>query len=148
MKQDRQALGLGKNNYLCDLNQNDMNKILSFASFLGALGIALGAFGAHALNEILTPSRMQSYETAVRYQLFHIVMVLIVGCSTYFSEKAKKTIAWIFLLGILLFSGSIYLITLEWVPVKYSWFLTPLGGLILIFGWLKLAFQILKNEKI
>lgn len=125
-----------------------MNKILAFVSIVGATGIVLGAFGAHALQEILSPGRVQSFETAVRYQLFHVLIILVIGCSPYFSEKAKKTIAWIFIIGILLFSGSIYVITLEWVPVKYTWFLTPLGGLFLIAGWLKSAFQIFKSSKL
>ncbi len=125
-----------------------MNKILAFVSIVGAIGIALGAFGAHALKEILTPGRMQSFETAVRYQLFHVLIILVIGCSAYFSEKAKKTIAWIFIIGILFFSGSIYVITLEWVPIKYTWFLTPLGGLFLIVGWLKSASQIFKTSKL
>ncbi len=125
-----------------------MNKILAFVSLLGAIGIALGAFGAHRLKEILSPERMDSFETAVRYQLFHVLIVLVVGCSTYFSKKIKKTIAWIFIPGIILFSGSIYGIILEWIPIKYMWFLTPLGGVFLIVGWLQLAFQILKTPKL
>ena len=125
-----------------------MNKILAFVSLLGAIGIALGAFGAHRLKEILSPERMDSFETAVRYQLFHVLIVLVVGCSTYFSKKIKKTIAWIFIPGIILFSGSIYGIILEWIPIKYMWFLTPLGGVFLIIGWLQLAFQILKTPKL
>jgi uncharacterized membrane protein YgdD (TMEM256/DUF423 family) len=125
-----------------------MNKILAFVSLLGAIGIALGAFGAHRLKEILSPERMDSFETAVRYQLFHVLIVLVVGCSTYFSKKIKKTIVWVFIPGIILFSGSIYGIILEWIPIKYMWFLTPLGGVFLIIGWLQLAFQILKTPKL
>ena len=63
-----------------------MNKILAFASIVGAIGIVLGAFGAHALQEILTPGRMQSFETAVRYQLFHVLIILvIVTCDAVFA---------------------------------------------------------------
>jgi uncharacterized membrane protein YgdD (TMEM256/DUF423 family) len=125
-----------------------MNKILAFLCLLGAAGIALGAFGAHAMKTILTPERLHSFETAVRYQLFHVIIALVMGGSSFFSEKVKKTIAQIFIIGILLFSGSIYMIALEWVAVQYIWFLTPLGGLFLIAGWLKTAFEMFKCSKL
>jgi uncharacterized membrane protein YgdD (TMEM256/DUF423 family) len=113
-----------------------MNKILAFLCLLGAAGIALGAFGAHAMKTILTPERLHSFETAVRYQLFHVIIALVMGCSSFF------------IIGILLFSGSIYMIALEWVAVQYIWFLTPLGGLFLIAGWLKTAFEMFKCSKL
>ena len=67
-----------------------MNKILAFLCLLGAAGIALGAFGAHAIKTNLTPERLHSFETAVRYQLFHVIIALVMGCSSFFFRKSKK----------------------------------------------------------
>ncbi|MBI9040154.1 DUF423 domain-containing protein [Lutibacter sp.] len=112
-----------------------MNKYLAISSFLGALTIVLGAFGAHALKDILSPMQLTSFETAVRYQMYHVIVLLFVNVYTGFSEKNKKSISNLFIIGMVLFSGSIYAITFG-VPPNTIWFITPLGGIILIFGWL------------
>ena len=126
-----------------------MNKNLVIISILGAITIVLGAFGAHALKEVLTVDELKSYETAVKYQMFHIIVLLIVNTYTGFNLKNKNVISYLFLVGILFFSGSIYAITLG-VSSKSIWFITPMGGLLFIIGWLKLAssfFKIKKEEK-
>jgi len=126
-----------------------MNKNLVITSIIGAIAIALGAFGAHALKEVLTVEELKSYETAVKYQMFHVIVLLIVNTYTGFNLKNKNVISYLFLVGILFFSGSIYAITLG-VSSKSIWFITPMGGLLFIIGWLKLAssfFKIKKEEK-
>lgn len=123
-----------------------MNKNLVIISILGAITIVLGAFGAHALKEVLTVEELKSYETAVKYQMFHIIVLLIVNTYTGFNLKNKNVISYLFLAGILFFSGSIYAITLGVSP-KNIWFITPLGGLLFIIGWLKLAYSFLKIKK-
>lgn len=123
-----------------------MNKNLVIISILGAITIVLGAFGAHALKEVLTVEELKSYETAVKYQMFHIIVLLIVNTYTGFNLKNKNVISYLFLAGILFFSGSIYAITLGVSP-KNIWFITPLGGLLFIIGWLKLAYSFFKIKK-
>ncbi|MGJ8745478.1 DUF423 domain-containing protein [Polaribacter sp.] len=112
-----------------------MFKNLLITCFLGALAIILGAFGTHALKEILSTSQLLSFETAVRYQMYHVIVLLFVNSFEGFSVKQKNAISYVFFLGILLFSGSIYLIHLTTITAKSIWFVTPLGGLFLIFGW-------------
>lgn len=111
---------------------------LGIAAFIGALTIVLGAFGAHALQDILTAEGLKSFETAVRYQMYHVILLLFVNSYSEFSLKTKNTISYLFFAGILFFSGSIYAITLGLNP-KNIWFITPLGGLFFILGWLKMG---------
>lgn len=122
-----------------------MKKNLIIASILGAFTIILGAFGAHALQEILTVNELKSFETAVRYQMYHVIVLLFVNSFSGFVLKDKNTISYLFFAGILFFSGSIYAITLGINP-KSIWFITPLGGLFFILGWLKMGISYFKKE--
>lgn len=122
-----------------------MNKKLAVVSILGGLTIMLGAFGAHALEKILTIHELKSFETAVSYQMYHVLVLLFVNLYNGFNVKEIKILNSLFFLGILFFSGSIYLITLG-VSSKSIWFLTPLGGLFLIFGWFRMAIYLLKKR--
>jgi len=121
-----------------------MNKNLTIASLLGMLAVVLGAFGAHALRETLSIKALHSFETAVRYQMYHVIVLLIVNMYHRFSTKQKNRISYVFFAGILCFSGSIYAIQLLKVPPKTIWFVTPLGGLFLIIGWFLMAFSVKK----
>lgn len=112
-----------------------MFKNLIITCFLGMLAIILGAFGAHALKESLTLDQLASFETAVRYQMYHVLVLLFVNIYDGFSIKQKNSISYIFFLGILFFSGSIYLIQLTSITAKSIWFVTPLGGLFFVIGW-------------
>jgi uncharacterized membrane protein YgdD (TMEM256/DUF423 family) len=111
---------------------------------LGALTIVLGAFGAHSLEEIISENASKSFETAVRYQMYHIIVLLFVNAYSEFSLKTKNTVSYFFFAGILFFSGSIYAITLGINP-KNIWFITPLGGLFFILGWLKMGISYFKK---
>lgn len=122
-----------------------MYKNLTIISLLGVLAIALGAFGAHALKEVLTPQELASFETGVRYQMYHVIVLLFVTIFEGFTIAQKNKISLVFLLGIFLFSGSIYVIHLTSVTAKQIWFVTPLGGVTLLLGWILMIVIFLKK---
>ena len=125
-----------------------MFKNFIITCFLGMLGIILGAFGAHALKEVLTSDELISFNTAVRYQMYHVIVLLFVNMYTGFSTKQKNTISWLFFYGIFFFSGSIYAIQLTELTATSIWFITPIGGLFFILGWAFMLTGFLKkNEK-
>lgn len=107
-------------------------------ALLGAVGVCTGAFGAHALADILTPRSIQVWDTAVQYQLVHALALVLVGLLDTNGRSRSLTIAgWAFALGVLFFSGSLYALALEGPRVLGP--VTPLGGLCFIVGWLALA---------
>lgn len=109
-------------------------------SFLGATGVALGALAAHALQKVLSPERLESFTAATRYQLWHAVLLIAVGIWAKQSPlTGLKPAVWLFIVGTIFFSGSIYGLTLA----GWKWLgpVTPLGGLCLIAGWLCLAWS-------
>lgn len=120
---------------------------LGIASILGVITIILGAFGAHALKDKLDPDAMQSFETGVRYMMYHVLALLFINTTSLLNEKSKKKISFLFFAGILFFSGSIFAITLELVSAKKIWFITPLGGLLLILGWVLAAVSFFRSQK-
>jgi len=128
------------------MKKND-KKIVVTVALLGALTIAIGAFGAHGLKELVDANALKSFETGVRYQMYHVIVLLVIGLTPIISEKIKKTTFVFFIIGILLFSGSIYLLSLNEIlsfNAKSITFLTPLGGLSFIIGWFYLAYGIFK----
>jgi uncharacterized membrane protein YgdD (TMEM256/DUF423 family) len=104
------------------------------ASALGALGVALGAFGAHALRERLAPEQLASWSTAVQYQLIHSAVLLALGLYAAATARPVALPGALFTAGILFFSGSIYLLLLT--PMRWLGPVTPLGGLCFIAAWL------------
>lgn len=124
-----------------------MHKNLTIISVLGMLVIVLGAFGAHALKKTLTAEELMSFETAVRYQMYHVIVLLFVNIYKGFKPKQKKNISYLFFLGILFFSGSIYLIQLTSITAKNIWFVTPLGGVCFIAGWVVMALSFAKRNQ-
>lgn len=123
------------------------NTILKITAFLGIITIILGAFGAHALKDTLTDSLLKSFETAVRYQMYHVLVLLFVNTTDKITDSFKNKISYALLAGILFFSGSIYAITLGGVPAKSIWFITPIGGLFFITGWILLLSSFFKPSK-
>jgi uncharacterized membrane protein YgdD (TMEM256/DUF423 family) len=120
-------------------------KILSTGAILGMIAIILGAFGAHALKKVLSIEQLSTFETGVRYQMYHALFLLFIGLLKNISLKAKKTIYFLVLFGILLFSGSIYLLAtndLTAFDFKVIGFVTPIGGLLLIVAWVVLFINI------
>ena len=123
--------------------------IVATASFLGALTIAIGAFGAHGLKELIDVKALATFETGVRYQMYHVFAILILGIATVIPSNVKKWVFRLFILGIIFFSGSIYLLSLNSLlpfNAKTIGFLTPIGGLFFILGWLRLGFGVIVNK--
>jgi uncharacterized membrane protein YgdD (TMEM256/DUF423 family) len=114
-----------------------VNRWIWIAAVLGAAGVVLGAFGAHALETRLDPDALDSWRTAVQYHLLHAVALLALGLYATDGDRRVTLPAALFSIGILLFSGSIYLL----VFTQQRWLgpVTPLGGLCLIGGWLSLG---------
>jgi len=119
-----------------------MKLALILASLYGMSGVILGAFGAHALKDRFTPDQLVSWETGVRYQLFHAVALLVIALLMDKGIALKPTMV-LFALGTILFSGSIYLLCFE-VGVKGLWALTPIGGVLLILGWVGILVAAIK----
>ena len=124
-----------------------IKKISGLAALLGLLTVVIGAFGAHSLKEKLSPEVLQSFETGVRYMMYHALAILFITNSGMLSEKSKMIISVLFIAGILFFSGSIFSISLGLVQAKQIWFITPLGGLFFILGWLISAISFFKSTK-
>lgn len=122
------------------------NKNLTLAALLGMLAVIFGAFGAHALKEKLSVEDLKIFETGVRYQIIHVLVLLLVNMYADFSQKVKNSISLFFFLGILFFSGSLYAITVLQISPKSIWFITPLGGLFFILGWVKLSISFFKAK--
>lgn len=120
---------------------------LLFASILGGLAVIFGAFGAHALKKILSEEQLKSFETGVNYQMYHAIVMLIVGFNFNLETASEKYMVYSFMAGVLLFSFSIYGLVISSAKNKKLSFLgpiTPLGGLLLIIGWSLLFYTILK----
>lgn len=125
-------------------------KIISTAAIFGMIAIILGAFGAHALKKVLSAEQLATFETGVRYQMYHALFLLFIGTNTIINQKRKKIIYNFTLLGVLFFSGSIYfLATNSLMPIDFRifGFITPIGGLFLISAWFVLLFDLIKPIK-
>ena len=126
------------------------NKLISIAALLAFLAVALGAFGAHTLNELLTTEKLNSFETAVRYQFYHSIALLIIGLNAN-KLNATALIGKFMLIGIVFFSFSIYLLSLqELIGINLSILgpITPIGGLLLMISWLILVFKNYKKTQL
>ncbi len=110
-------------------------KFLLIGSALGFLGVALGAFGAHGLQAKVHPSILAIFETAARYQLFHAIVIVVISFIPVRSQK-EDTAGWFFTAGVIIFSGSLYLLVLT--GQKFFGAVTPIGGLLLLAGWASL----------
>lgn len=127
-----------------------MHKIyLKIAVFLGALSVAMGAFAAHGLKKIVAEKSVAVFQTGVQYQMYHVFALLATGILyQFFQNKFITNAGKFFILGIILFSGSLYVLTFSEVlhSTAFSWivFVTPLGGVTFIIGWLLLFLGIRK----
>ncbi|WP_420460291.1 DUF423 domain-containing protein [Neolewinella sp.] len=123
------------------MNQQSLWRL---TAVLGALSVALGAFAAHGLRELVGPAELLTFETGVRYQFYHTFALGLAAVAYYLptiNVHRLRTAAWLWLFGILLFSGSLYLLSLREVhglPVSFLGPVTPVGGLLLIGGWVAL----------
>ncbi len=119
---------------------------IAIASFSGMIAVMLGAFGAHALKSILTQyDRLETYELAVRYQFYHTLALLAIGLfMERISGKSIRVSAVAMIVGIILFSGSLYVLALFNITAVV--FVTPVGGVFLICGWVMLFYSVLTNK--
>ena len=125
-------------------------KLISTGAIFGMLAIIFGAFGAHALKKVLSMEQLTTFETGVRYQMYHALFLLFIGLIPSLSEKTKKIIYNLIFLGVIFFSGSIYLLAtndLMAFDFKVIGFVTPIGGLLLILGWAVLLYHFLKKKR-
>ncbi|OIQ18151.1 DUF423 domain-containing protein [Lacinutrix sp. MedPE-SW] len=107
-------------------------------ALFGMLSVIFGAFGAHALKKTLSTNQLQSFETGVKYQMYHAIVLLVLG---FGQGPQTRAIYWCFTLGIILFSFSIYGLVLsdaKGKKIKILGPITPIGGLLLVIGWLLL----------
>lgn len=125
----------------------DVRFVLAAAVF-GGLGVALGAFGAHALRTRLTPDLLAVFETGVRYQMYHALALLGVALLVVKlpGTSMPATAGWLFIAGILLFSGSLYVLTLT--GLRWMGAITPFGGVAFVAGWALLALAALRAWRV
>ena len=124
-------------------------KIFIAATLLGLLGIVLGAFAAHGLRSVLTDSALESFQTGVRYQMYHAFFLFVIGFNSHLSSVQKKYILGLTLAGIILFSVSIYLFatnTMTSIDFSFLGPITPFGGLLLISAWGFLLYVYIKHK--
>ncbi|GER60365.1 DUF423 domain-containing protein [Patiriisocius marinus] len=123
-------------------------KTVLTACILAASCIAIGAFGAHGLKQIVSQDSLAIYVTGTHYHMYHALALLVLGCLPQISSKTRATVFWFFLLGTVFFSGSLYVLALKNVlPFNVSFLgpITPLGGLLFILGWLRLGYGVVKK---
>jgi uncharacterized membrane protein YgdD (TMEM256/DUF423 family) len=123
--------------------------ILITAAIFGSSSIILGAFGAHGLKELLNPIQLNSFDTGVKYQMYHALFLLLVAQIGFLNQKALQIIYWTTTLGILFFSFSIYLLStrdLTGFNIGFLGPITPIGGLFLVASWLELLYFSIKNK--
>lgn len=126
-------------------------EFIKLGAFLGALSVILGAFGAHALKALISEKSLAIFETGVRYQYYHVAALLITGI--LYKEFPNNFLQWagrLFCMGILFFSGSLYLLAFidiaEHTGLKWIGAITPLGGICFIAGWLLLVTGVSKKN--
>ncbi|SMC44087.1 DUF423 domain-containing protein [Cellulophaga tyrosinoxydans] len=127
-----------------------MNKtIFATGIVFGTAAVLLGAFAAHGLKTVLATDALESFKTGATYQMYHAIILLVLA-NTAISDQRKKVIYWVYTLGIIFFSFSIYLLATSAVSglnFKSIAFVTPIGGLLLIIGWVLFGFYYLKENK-
>lgn len=124
-------------------------KITVTAAILGMIAIILGAFGAHALKKVLTIEELGTFETGVKYQMYHALFLFFIGFTTFLSDKTKKGISILTVVGIALFSGSIYILATKNITgfdMKAFGIITPIGGLLLISAWFWLFLNLIRKK--
>lgn len=124
--------------------------LLITGAVFGGLAVVFGAFGAHALKNLLDAQALRTFETGVKYQMYHALLLIAVANLPQLSLQAKTTVFYLVLAGVLLFSGSIYLLAtnaLTAFDFKKIGFVTPLGGTLLIIAWGLLVYHFIGWKK-
>ena len=122
-------------------------KVLILGAILGMISIVLGAFAAHGLETLVDKDAVDTFQIGVRYQMYHALLLLAIGNLGNVTEKTKNALFYLVLIGVLMFSGSIYGLStnsLTSFDFKVIGFITPIGGLLLILAWFLLLINFLK----
>ena len=125
-------------------------KIFLLASFTGGVGVVIGAFAAHGFKPLLSMSAFESFNTAIRYQMYHVFLLFFIGITKHIKPKQKSILYKLILTGIILFSGSIYLLStndLTTFNFKVLGPITPIGGLFLIASWVFMCVSFFRIKK-
>jgi uncharacterized membrane protein YgdD (TMEM256/DUF423 family) len=112
---------------------------ITTGSFLAFVAVLAGAFGAHGLKTRLEPEALDIYEVAVKYQMYHSLALILVGVLSYQPSAKLSAAAWAFVSGIIIFSGSLYLLALT--GLRWLGAITPIGGVAFLIGWLVLTLK-------
>ena len=124
-------------------------KILLTALLIGIIAIILGAFGAHGLKKIISTEQLATFEVGVRYQIYHALFLLVVVNTSFLTVKEKTVVFYLVVIGILLFSGSIYLLAtsgITAIKTKIIGPITPIGGMLLILSWIYMFYCVFTKK--
>ena len=125
-----------------------MNKTIFLTGIIfGILAIVFGAFGAHVLKEMISSSALTSFETGVRYQMYHALLLVVLGLGENSKKVSLKGVYYLITVGVICFSLSIYFLALReltQLDMGYLGLITPFGGVLLIAGWLLLAYRVFR----
>lgn len=122
------------------------NRLAATGALLLAMAVAIGAFGAHGLKELLLQyNRLDTFETGVKYHFYHAFGIILCAILARQFEVNLRLTGWLFMGGIVLFSGSLYILCLT--NITWLGAITPLGGVAFISGWLILAFKLIKRDR-
>ena len=126
-----------------------IDKFKKIAIFLAVIAVSLGALSSHSLKEMLISEKLLSFETGIRYQIYHAISILVLALNyKKFNHKLKRSLN-MMTIGIILFSFSIYFLSLQEIldlDLRFLGPITPLGGTLMIAGWINLFFAIKKND--
>ena len=127
-----------------------MNKtILITGLAFGIVAIILGAFGAHGLKKVLGPEELNTFETGVKYQMYHALFLILLSMMTFATDGTKRVVFYLITSGVVLFSFSIYLLACNKLTgfdfKRFGW-VTPIGGLLMISGWAVLIYSVLTKK--
>lgn len=126
------------------------NYATTFGAAFGLLAVILGAMGAHALKSELSTEQLESFQTGVRYQMYHAIMLFIIANRKDANDKLLNTISTLFIIGVFLFSFSIYLLSTRTITgiegLSALGPITPIGGLFLISGWIILLYAAIRKK--
>ncbi|WP_054558399.1 DUF423 domain-containing protein [Croceitalea dokdonensis] len=127
-----------------------MNKtILATGLVFGVLAVILGAFGAHGLKKVIGPEEINTFETGVKYQMYHALFLMLLSALPNVATTVKTTVFYLVVFGLIFFSGSIYLLAtnvLTSFDFKKIGFITPIGGTLLIAAWGVLLYNVLSRK--
>ncbi len=128
------------------IDRSPSQRFLILGTIFAGSGVAAGAFGAHALKGILDAPMLQVFDTATRYQMYHAFGLCIVSWAIErYPEQRLEKAGWLFTIGILLFSGSLYAVSLA--GIRWLGAVTPIGGLAFLAGWILLGWRIWRDAR-